>query len=89
MPLAEVPVAAPGSVARSRPSLRAARALPNRRRRRRSFEELPRPACRGGPLGPTVLQANGRSLLEEGSTSDRPAATVPGDAAWPIASLVV
>ena len=77
--LAEVPVAAPGSVDRAA-IVEAARALPNAVQAAPTFEELLGWLAEAGFSGPTVRSERPLSP-EEGSTPDRPAATVPGDAA--------
>ncbi|MEI3547488.1 MAG: methyltransferase domain-containing protein [Adlercreutzia sp.] len=94
--LAEVPVAVPGGAElaaadgcscavsrghrRRRDGARAARALPNAVQAAPTFEELLAWLAAAGFSGPTVRSERPLSP-EEGSTPDRPAATVPGDAA--------
>lgn len=75
--LAEVPVAVPGGADRAA-VVAAARVLPNAVQAAPTFEELLAWLAAAGFAEPVV--GDERSLApEEGSTSDRPAPTVPGD----------
>lgn len=77
MLLAEVPVAVPGGADRAA-VVAAARVLPNAVQAAPTFEELLAWLAAAGFAEPVV--GDERSLTpEEGSTSDRPAPTVPGD----------